>query len=411
MPTYKFQAKAEDGRFVRGELDAGSEAEARIRLRAQKLVPIRVGPDTTANNANPAAAIKSFLSNPDKVTSKDLQVFTRQFAVLVSAGVPIVQSLESMSKGARSPGLTRTLQKVTQDVERGRRLADALANQPHAFDRLYVNLVRAGEEAGALETVLNRLAEYIEKSVKLRNKIVSALWYPAVIILVAIVVITVIMIFVVPKIAGMFKENGQQLPMLTRMVIASSDFCSHYWYLIAASIMGAPLLFKMYYESEDGKKAIDTVILDVPVFGTLVQRGAIARFSRTLATLLSSGVRIIDALEIAASTSGNYVLETALLNAKTSISKGRSFAEPLQNIKYLPKMVVQMIAIGEATGNIDAMLNKVADFYEDEVENATAAMTSMIEPLLMVVLGGIIAVIVIAMYLPLFNLAGAVSGQ
>lgn len=406
MPTFKFQAKAEDGRLVKGELDAASEAEARIRLRAQKLVPIRVGQES----ALAAAAVKMPMFR-DSVSAKDLQIFTRQFAVLVSAGVPIVQSLEAMSRGARSAGLTAALTKVMSDVERGRRLADALAAQPNVFDRLYVNLVRAGEEAGALEQVLNRLAEYIEKSVKLRGKILSALWYPVMIILVAIAVICLVMIFVVPKIASMFKDNGQQLPALTQLVINMSNFCQNYWYLIVGVLVGVPVVAKMYYESEDGRKALDAIIIEIPVFGTLIQRGAIARFSRTLATLLSSGVRIIDALDIAAGTAGNFVLEQAFINAKNSISKGRSLAEPLNATPHIPKMVVQMIAIGEATGNVDQMLNKIADFFEDEVENATQAMTSLIEPILMVVLGGIIAVIVIAMYLPLFNLAGAVGGN
>lgn len=411
MPTYKFQAKAEDGRFVKGELDATSESEARVRLRAQRLPPIRVTTDKGGGAPSADSEGKKSFFSKDNVSAKDLQIFTRQFAVLVSAGVPIVQSIQAMSQGASNPALTNTLLRVVADVEKGRRLADALAQQPKVFDRLYVNLVRAGEEAGALETVLNRLAEYIETSVKLRGKIVGALFYPVAIIFVAIIVIFVVMVFVVPKIAGMFKENGQQLPMLTVWVINASDFCAHYWYLIVASLVGVPLMIKMYYESEEGRKKMDAFLIDMPVFGTLIQRGGIARFSRTLATLLSSGVRIVDALDIASTVAGNYVLETAFVNAKTSITKGRSLAEPLMLAPHIPKMVTQMIAIGETAGNVDQMLNKIADFYEDEVENATAAMMSLIEPVLMVVLGGIIAVIVVAMYLPLFNLAGAVGGS
>lgn len=402
MAIYKFQAKAEDGRLVRGEVDAASESDARIRLRAQKLTPIRLA--TFTDNSGPK---KGLFGGSESVSSKDLQVFTRQFAVLVSAGVPIVQSLQSMSQGARSPGLANSLIKITAEVEKGKRLADALATQPKVFDRLYINLVRAGEESGALESILNRLAEYIENSVKLRNKVTGALWYPAIIILVAIVVINVIMIFVVPKIAGMFKEGGQELPYLTTLVVGISDACNKYWYLVVAGIVGVPVLIKMYYDSREGRKRCDALLLSLPVMGTLVQRSGIARFSRTLATLLSAGVRIVDALEIAATTSGNHVLETAFLSAKNAITKGRPLAEPIAAIPYIPRMVAQMIAIGEQTGNLDQMLNKVADFYEDEVENATAAMTSLIEPILMVVLGGIVAVIVLAMYLPLFSLAGA----
>ena len=408
MPTYKFQAKAEDGRLVKGELDAATETEARVRLRAQKLVPLRITFEGRAASDPKKAGILSSFKN-DSVSSKDLQIFTRQFAVLISAGVPIVQSIQAMSQGSSSQAMTDTLIKVVAEVEKGRRLADALALQPKVFDRLYVNLIRAGEEAGALETILNRLAEYIETSVKLRGKIVGALFYPIAIMFVAFIVIFVVMVFVVPKISGMFKENGQQLPMLTVWVIAASDFCGHYWYLILSALIGIPLMIKMFYETPEGRKSMDTILIDLPVFGTLIQRGGIARFSRTLATLLSSGVRIIDALEIASTVVGNYVLETAFLNAKDSISRGRSLAEPLQTVPHIPKMVTQMIAIGETTGNVDQMLNKIADFYEDEVENAAAAMMSLIEPVLMVVLGGIIAVIVVAMYLPLFNLAGAVG--
>lgn len=409
MGTFKFQAKTEDGRLVKGELDAASETEARIRLRAQKLAPIKVETEGMSFGLDTKKLASSFGGFNDSVSSKDLQIFTRQFAVLVSAGVPIVQSLEAMSRGARSAALTRTLQKVMSDVERGRRLADALGGQPKVFDRLYVNLVKAGEEAGALESVLNRLAEYIEKSVKLKGKIMSAMWYPAIIILVSVGVISIIMIFVVPKISSMFSEAGQQLPAITQIVIKTSSLFVSYWYLLVAVVVGIPMLLKIYYETEDGRKNIDSIMLSIPILGTIIQRGAIARFSRTLATLLSSGVRIVDALEIASTTAGNWVLETAFLNARTAITKGRSLAEPLAAVPYIPNMVTQMIFIGEQTGNMDQMLNKIADFYEDEVENATEAMTSMIEPLLMVVLGSIIAVIVIAMYLPLFNLAGAVG--
>jgi type IV pilus assembly protein PilC len=406
--VFKFQAKAEDGRLVRGELEAGSEGEARVRLRAQKLTPIRLitAVDPKAKGGGFSLAM---LTKKEKVNSKDLQVFTRQFAVLVSAGVPILQSLQAMSQGARSVAMTNCLMKVTAEVEKGRRLADAMALQPLVFDRLYVSLVRAGEESGALEAILNRLAEYIEKSVKLRNKIQGAMWYPAIILLVAFVVVGIIMVFVVPKIASMFTDSHQQLPFLTVMVMTISDFAVKYWYLLIATVIGIPVAIKTYYDSPEGRKVCDAIILGIPVMGTLVQRGSIARFSRTLATLLSAGVRIIDALDIAGATTGNYVLETAFGTAKAAISKGRPLAEPLSAIPYIPKMVSQMISIGEQTGNIDEMLNKVADFYDDEVENATAAMTSMIEPILMVVLGGIVAVIVIAMYLPLFNLAGAVG--
>lgn len=405
MAAFEFQAKASDGRTVRGELDAANETEARVKLRAQRLIPLTVGPKGAAKKN-----MKAKQKGGGRVNSKELQVFTRQFAVLVGAGVPILQSLEAMSAGGRSANMTNILKGVLESVGRGRPLAEAIANYPSAFDRLYVNLVRAGEEGGVLDVVLNRLAEYIEKSVKLRGKIVGAMWYPAGIVLVAIIVIAGIMIFVIPSFVKMFKQSGQELPALTRFVVNCSDFFKDYWYLIFGTLIGAFFALRTYYETADGRKIIDRILIDIPVMGSLVQRGAIARVSRTLSTLLGAGVRIMDALEIAGSTAGNYVIEKAILEAREFVSRGRTLAEPLQKVKYFPSMVVQMISIGEQTGNIDIMLSKVADFYEDEVEAAAEAMTSMMEPLIMVVLGGIIAVIVIAMYLPVFNLAGAVSG-
>lgn len=408
MAMFDFQAKADDGRIVRGELDAANEFEARVRLRAQRLIPMKIDPKKGASNKS-ALDLSKVMGVGASVTLKDLQVFTRQFAVLVGAGVPIVQSLEAMSRGARSAGMSVVLKSICSEVERGRRLADALATKPAVFDRLYVNLVRAGEEGGVLETVLNRLAEYIETSVKLRGKVKGAMFYPAAIIVVAIIVVTFIMIFVVPKMAAMFKQSGQQLPFLTTWVIHTSDWIAHYWYLIAAIVVGVPLGIRMYYDTDDGRKVCDAIAIEVPVFGDLIKKTAIARFSRTLSTLLSSGVRIIDALEISSAVTGNWMIEKALLKTKDAVSKGKTLAEPLTAIPYFPNMVTQMISIGEQTGNIDQMLAKVADFYEDEVENATDALTSLMEPLLMVVLGGIIAVIVVAMYLPIFNMANTVG--
>lgn len=406
MATFEFQAKSEDGRIVKGELDAANEAEARIRMRAQRLTPLRL---EQKRGGGAAGAAKKFALFGDSVSQKDLQVFTRQFAVLVSAGVPIVQSLEAMAKGARSAGMTNVLRAVTADVERGRRLADALGAKPAVFDRLYINLVRAGEEGGVLETVLNRLAAYIETSVKLKGKVKSALVYPIAIVVVAIIVISFIMVFVVPKMSAMFIQSGQQLPALTQWVINASNFFQKYWYVIIATLVAVPMGGKAYYDTENGRKVMDAIFIELPVFGDLIKKGAIARFARTLSTLLASGVRIIDALEISSATTGNWVIEKALLETKEQVSRGKTLAEPLGKIPYFPNMVTQMISIGEQTGNIDAMLSKVADFYEDEVENATDAMTSLMEPILMVVLGGIIAVIVVAMYLPIFNMANTIG--
>ncbi len=398
MALFEFQAKTEDGRIVKGELDAANESEARIRMRAQRLTPLRI---EARRGAGGEFDLRKLALFADSVSQKDLQVFTRQFAVLVSAGVPIVQSLEAMSRGARSVGMTNVLKGVCQDVERGRRLGEALAARPAVFDRLYVNLVRAGEEGGVLEAVLNRLATYIETSVKLRGKVKSALFYPVAILIVAIIVIVFIMVFVVPKMSAMFTQSGQDLPELTKMVIGLSDFFQHYWYMVAATLIAVPLFLKMYYDTDNGRKVCDAILIEIPIFGDLIKKSAIARFSRTLATLLSSGVRIIDALEISSATTGNWMIEKALLDTKDAVSRGKTLAEPLARIPYFPNMVTQMISIGEQTGNIDQMLMAAS--------NATDAMTSLLEPMLMVVLGGIIAVIVVAMYLPIFNMAQTVG--
>jgi len=407
MAVFNFHAKGEDGRIVKGELDATNEFEARVRLRAQRLTPLRLEVKKQAAASFDLSKVLSL--GGGSVSLKDLQVFTRQFAVLVGAGVPIVQSIEAMSRGARSPAMSNVLRTVCSEVERGRRLAEALSTQPAVFDRLYINLVRAGEEGGVLETVLNRLAAYIETSVKIRGKVKAAMFYPAAIIVVAIIVIMFIMMFVVPKMSAMFKQSGQALPTLTVFVVNAADFVGHYWYMIIAVLVAIPIALKMYYESDEGRKTMDSITIELPVLGDLIKKAAIARFSRTLSTLLSSGVRIIDALEISAQTTGNYMIEKALQKAKEDVARGKALADPLSKVSYFPSMVTQMIAIGEQTGNIDQMLSKVADFYEDEVENATAAMTSLMEPILMVVLGGIIAVIVIAMYLPIFNMANTVQ--
>lgn len=407
MPSFEFQAKTMEGKFVKGDLDAGSDAEARVMLRAQKLIPLKVVPKGGSEGGGKSSIDLGLFT--DSVSAKDLQVFTRQFAVLVAAGVPIMQSLEALRDGARSPGMAKALRGVVEQVEKGKRLGEALSTQPRVFDRLYINLVRAGEEGGVLDEVLNRLAEYIEKSVALRSKIVGALWYPAVIIVVAFLVIAGIMVFIIPNFVDMFAQMGEELPDLTLMVINLSEVFQEYWYLLLATFIGLPIALKFYYATDDGRKVLDEVLVRLPLFGGLVQKGSIARMSRTLATLLGAGVRIMDAMDIAASTSGNWVVEKTVLKAKEAVSKGKLLAEPLRQEKIFPSMVTQMIAVGEQTGNLDAMLGKVADFFEDEVEATAEALTSLIEPLLMVFLGGIIAIIVIAMYLPIFNMASAVG--
>ena len=406
MGKFEFQAKDLKGQTIAGEMDADNESQVRIMLRAQKLNPTKV----SSLGGKSGGKAGGTVSLGKSVKPKDLQVFTRQFAVLIQSGVPIVQSLEALARGSASPALSAGIQRVRNDVERGRKLADAMAQQPHLFDRMFVNLVRAGEEGGVLDTILNRLADYIERMVKLRGKITGALWYPAAVIGIAIIVITVIMVFVIPKLSKIFTQAGQELPALTKLVMSISQWMVQYWYFYTGVFIVVPVLLKAYYETKEGRETIDHIMIDMPLMGELIQKASIARVARTLSTLLTAGVRILDALDIAAGTAGNSVIEKVMLNTKEYISRGKTLAEPLSKSKYMPSMVVQMIAVGEQTGNVDQMLSRLADFYESEVEVVADTLTSLIEPLLLVFLGGIVAVVVVAMYLPIFNIAGTVGG-
>lgn len=407
MSAFLFQARTADGKVVKGEVQARDENEARVRIRAQKLVPLQIVGKGGVKAAKKAGSGFSFGGS---IKPKELQVFTRQFATLINSGVPVVQSIEAMIGPGRSPVMNDTLKKLLVEVGRGRRLAECLKEHPKVFDSMYVNLVHAGEEGGVLDTVLERLAVYIEKSVKLKGKIKGAMFYPAAVIVVAMIVVAGIMIFVIPSFVKMFQESGMELPWLTLQVIAASEFFTSYWWAIFGVLIAIPILFAQYYATPDGRKTVDTIVLKIPLFGDLVTKGAVARFSRTLATMLSAGVRIIEALDIAAGTTKNWPIEQVLIQAKESISKGNNLSDPIKASKLIPDMVGQMVMVGEKTGSVDSMLDKIANFYEDEVETSAEALTSMIEPLMMVVLGGIIAVLVVAMYLPVFNLAGAVGG-
>lgn len=405
MAKFSYVAKTVQGQEVKGAIDAANEKEAREKLRFQKLIVLKLA---QGNKAAGAKAPNNGMFGP-RVSGKELQVFTRQFSVLISAGVPVVQSLEAMVGPGRSPAMTHALTKIVEDVGRGKRLGEALRVHPTIFDKMYINLVVAGEEGGVLDEVLKRLAEYIEKAGKIRRKVLGALTYPAVVMIVAMGVVAGILTFVIPKFMEMFKQGGQELPALTQFVVNLSNGFRDHWFIILLSVIAIPIGIVAFYRTPDGRKVFDKIFIDLPIFGNLIQKSAVARFSRTLSTLLGAGVRIMDALEISASTTGNWVVESALLKSKDAIARGKNLIEPLSKEKYIPTMVTQMIGVGEKTGNLDVMLGKIADFYEDEVENAAAAMMSLIEPLLMVFLGGIVAVLVIAMYLPIFNLAGALG--
>jgi len=402
MAKFQYQAKGLDGKTVIGDIEAGSQQEAVVRLRAQKLTPVRV-----ASSAPKNQGMSAMFSG--RVSSKDLQIFTRQFATLINAGIPVVDSLKILSEGLRPGLLKEASAQVKTSIEGGRRLADSMAQSPRVFDKLYCNMIQAGEEAGILDGILLRLASYMEKSEKLKGQVKGALTYPVVIICVAILVITGILVFIIPKFMEFFASSGQKPPMLTQMVVNLSHSLVSRWYVYVGLAVGVPFLLSRYVKTEEGREAFDRAIFKAPVFGEVVQKSSIARMTRTLGTLLTSGVGLIEAIDIAAKTSGNVVVEQALMRCKDSVIQGRTFATPLAKEKAFPEMVVQMISIGEQSGTMDAMLGKIADFYEDEVEASVKAMTSLLEPLLMVVLGGIIAVLVVAMYLPIFNMAGAIQ--
>ncbi|MDZ4082039.1 MAG: type II secretion system F family protein [Bdellovibrionales bacterium] len=402
MPRFTFEARDTRGRVFKGELEAPTESEARIKLRAQKLMPMKL-----SQAEQKVSGLKKV--GGKGVPLKELQIFTRQLSTLLGSGIPILQSLEVLSQSQRSPGMQIALKQMVHDINQGRRFGEAMAEHPLVFDRFFVNMVKAGEESGNIDQILNRLAVYIEKAAKIRSQVKGALVYPIAILVVAGVVVAGLLVFVIPKFESLFANSGQELPGLTQMVVNLSKTFIAYWWAILGGIGGGIFGAINYYRTDDGKKTIDAVAIDLPYMGDLIQKSAVARFTRTLSTLLSSGVSIMEALEIASKVTGNHVIENALLRAREAISEGKSLTVPLAKEKYIPQMVTQMIGVGEQTGAIDQMLNKVADFYEDEVDVAVAALTSVMEPLLMVFLGGIVAVMVIAMYLPIFNMAGSVK--
>lgn len=408
MPRYIFQARASTGKVQTGQIEALSEQDARTRLQSKQLTPLRLVAAGSPQKKAPAAGGGLDLFSPG-VSSRELQIFTRQFSTLINAGIPIVDSLKILSEGKRNPELKETTAKVKELIEGGKRLGDSLAAFPKVFDRFYVNMVRAGEEAGILDTILQRMAVYLEKAEKLKKQIKGAMVYPSAILVVAFIVVAGILVFIIPKFQDLYASANKELPGVTQVVVAMSNFAINRWYVILAVMVGTPIFLRQYYKTKEGRELFDRFFIRAPIFGDLVQKSSVARTTRTLSTLLSSGVSVVDALEIAARTSGNIVIEEALTRSKESVISGRPLAAPLSKEPLIPEMVVQMISIGEKSGTMDIMLGKIADFYEDDVETAVKAFTSLIEPILMVGLGGIIAVLVLAMYLPIFEMASVTS--
>lgn len=401
MATFEWTGKNRQGTIQKGQLAANSREEVIALLRKENILV------TSVQQKAKELKIPGF--GGGKVSDKDIVIFTRQFATMIDAGLPLVQCLEILSAQCENPVLAKAVGEVRADVEGGSTYADALRKHPKVFDDLYVNMVAAGEAGGILDTILNRLAKHIEKSMKLKKQIKSAMVYPSTIMGVAGIVIVVLLVWVIPIFAQMFTDFGGTLPALTQFVIDVSYFMQRSIIKIAVAVGLAVYGFKKYYATPNGRKTVDKIALKLPVLGDLIRKAAVAKFTRTLGTLIASGVPILEGLGIVAKTAGNKIIEEALMNARQSISEGKTISDPLGKEKVFPPMVVQMIAVGETTGALDAMLSKIADFYDDEVDAAVSALTSLLEPMLMVFLGVTIGTIVIAMYLPIFKLASVVG--
>jgi type IV pilus assembly protein PilC len=399
MPEYNWEARTTAGEVRKGTQEAASPDAVYAALRRQGLNPTKV-------RAKPREIKISIPGFSERVKDRDIVIFTRQFATMIDAGLPLVQCLEILGSQADNKTLGKTLDTIQYDVEGGAAYAEALSKHPKIFDELYVNMVAAGETGGILDTILARLSAYMEKAMALKKKVKSAMVYPITILTVAVGVVAILMVFVIPKFADMFTGMGGQLPALTRMVISISNFAASWkMVIVVLGLIGLGVLINRYYTTEAGRRRIDGILLRAPIFGPLIRKVAVAKFTRTLGTMLASGVPLLDALEICAKTSGNKVVEDAVFMTRDSISEGKTIAEPLEETGVFPPMVVQMISVGEATGALDAMLSKIADFYDEEVDTAVEALTSLMEPMMMVFLGGAIGFVVIAMYLPIFKMA------
>jgi type IV pilus assembly protein PilC len=403
MPVFKYTGKTRSGTVQKGEVEANDRNAAVAVLRQKQIV-------VTSIRARPKDIELKIPGFGGGIKEKDIVIFTRQLATMIDAGLPLVQCLDILSRQSLNKQFAATIGKIKTDVESGDTFADALRKHPKVFTDFFTNMVEAGEAGGILDTILARLAVYMEKARALKGRVKSAMIYPAAIISIAILVIVFLMIFVIPVFAEMFESFGGTLPAPTRLIMQLSDFTRAYiFYFVPAVVVGI-YGFKRFYRTDKGKLLVDSFMLKMPVVGPLIQKVAVAKFTRTLGTLVSSGVPIIDGLQITARTAGNKVVENAVLAIIGSIKEGQTIAEPLSKQNIFPPMVVQMIEVGENSGALDMMLNKIADFYDEEVDTAVAGLTSLMEPALMVFLGTTIGFVVVAMYLPIFKMAGAIEG-
>ncbi len=402
MPVFEYTARnASTGQILKGQIDVATRDDVLKHIKQQKMIMVNV-------REQPKQI--SFASLKRKgISTRDIVIFTRQFATMINSGLPLVQSLDILARQTENPSLAEVTKQVVFDVESGHTLADAFSKHPRAFTELYVNMVAAGEAGGILDTILIRLATFLEKSDALIRKVKGAMVYPGVIMSVAAIAVAVLLIFVIPTFQKMFASVGMELPLPTRIVIGMSDFLINYWWMLILIIAGAVIGIRRYYATSDGRLRIDQMLLNAPVLGDLLRKSAVSRFTRTLGTLISSGVSILDGLEITAKTAGNRVIHDAVMESRNSIAGGETIAGPLEKSKVFPPMVISMIAVGEQTGGLDEMLSKIADFYDEEVDVAVSALLSLMEPMMIVVLGVIVGGMVVAMYLPIFDMMNAVQ--
>jgi type IV pilus assembly protein PilC len=400
MPTFAFSARpASGGDIQSGEVDLATKDDVLAYLHRQRMIPVSVREKSKDFN----------ISFGTGVSTRDIVIFTRQFATMINSGLPLVQSLDILAEQTENAPLRKTIQEVLYDVESGHTLADAMSRHPKIFTDLFVNMVAAGEAGGILDTILLRLAVFLEKSDALRRKIKGAMVYPAVIFGVAISAIVVLLVFVIPTFQNMFASAGIPLPLPTRVVIGMSAFLQGYWWALIAGIITIVVVFRQFYRTDAGELIVDRILLAFPILGDMQRKAAVARFTRTLGTLVSSGVSILEGLEITARTAGNRVIHDAVMGSRASIAGGETIAGPLKESGVFPPMVVQMINVGEQTGGLDAMLTKVADFYDEEVDRAVETLLSAMEPIMIVVLGVVVGGMIVAMYLPIFDMINAVK--
>ena len=399
MPVYQWQGRGRNNAATKGEMEASNEQEVRTRLQRQGITPDKV-------KKKPKDLFENVSFLQPKVKEQDVIIFCRQFSTMIDAGLPIIQCLDILQSQQENPTFKKMLKDIKESVESGQTLAEALKKYPNQFDSLFVNMVAAGEAGGILDVILRRLSAYMEKAAKLKSQIKGAMTYPIVTIIIAIVVVAVILIFVIPVFEEMFATMGGALPAPTQIVINMSEFVQNNILYIIVGIVLFAFAFRRFYKTEKGKAIVDDLLLKMPVIGILIRKSAVARFTRTMGTMLASGVAILEALDIVARTAGNKTVERAIYHVRSGIAEGQTIADPLAETGVFPPMVCQMIAVGESTGAIDSMMEKIADFYEEEVDQAVDNMTALIEPFMLVFLGVTIGGLVVSMYLPIFKMAG-----